>query len=236
MKKIITELQNFFYPIFCLSCHKKIFDTHLLLCKQCIALLELIQPEERCPSCFHDLEGGHGRQACTSCKGKDHFCDYIACSFDYHSPARHLIHELKYRDRPYLAKGLSAFLFLQFVELKWPEPDYIVFIPQSFSKYLQRGYNQSELLAKEFANFVKKPVINLLYKKTSTPSQMQLGGAQRKALPSSIFQLRNAPIIEDKVILLIDDVYTTGATIEAAAEQLQKGYPHRVYALTVLRS
>jgi ComF family protein len=233
MKKIIRTLQHFFYPTFCPSCRDEIQEPGLVLCNACSHLLELIDPQERCPFCFTETDGT--AQPCVRCKDKERFCDYVACSFDYRSPAQHLIHEFKYRDRPYLAKGLAALLFLQFVELQWPDPDYIVCIPQSFSKYLRRGYNQGELLAKEFANFVKKPVANILHKHASTISQTHLRGEKRKILTPSIFRLHNAHI-EDKIILLIDDVYTTGATIEAAAQQLQKGHPHRIYALTVLRS
>jgi predicted amidophosphoribosyltransferase len=131
-------------------------------------------------------------------------------------------------------------MYLQFIELSWPEPDLITFVPQSFFRSIQRGYNVSELLAKELSRLIDKPVLPLLKKTESTISQTQLERKDRQALLSTTMSCKEAALagnmIEDKVVLLIDDVCTTGTTIDCAASALQAGHPKRVYALTLCRS
>ena len=150
--------------------------------------------------------------------------------------AKCLIQEFKYQDRPYLAKSLAAFLLLQFEKLEWPQPDSIVFIPQSFSRWIDRGYNQSKLLAIELGRLLQVDVSDVLKKTDSHISQTLLELKDRKRLSSRAFSLKDGSSLEDKVILLIDDVYTTGTTIEKAAYALQEGHPKRIYALTLCRA
>ncbi len=122
---------------------------------------------------------------------------------------------------------------MQFTELKWPTPDLITYVPTSFRRYIERGYNQSELLAKALADLLQLPVVSLLKKTESTISQTYLNKALRKDMMPDIFALKQTESIEDKILLLIDDVSTTGTTLQAATQALQEGYPKSIYGLTV---
>lgn len=147
-------------------------------------------------------------------------------------PAKSLVHEFKYQDHPLLAKGLAAFLFLQFNELKWPLPDLVTYVPQSRLRWLERGYNQSKLLAQELAIYLDRPSAELLKKNENTLSQASQKKEARNQMDLYAFSLKSKAVIEDKIILLIDDVYTTGTTLDRCAYALQEGLPKRIYALT----
>jgi ComF family protein len=108
-----------------------------------------------------------------------------------------------------------------------------VFIPQSFSKWLSRGYNQSELLAQELGKLMQVPIKNYLKKEGAHLSQAKLSKNERAALPSSTFQLKKNSDIENKTVLLIDDVYTTGSTMKQAALALREGAPKNIYGFTI---
>lgn len=165
--------------------------------------------------------------------------DYLAACFDYSGPIEPLVQEYKFANAPYLSKSFGSFLYLQFLELGWPLPDVVTYIPQSFTRFLQRGYNQSELMAIELGRHLGRPCHKLLRKNEYSVSQTQIARKMRKSLSSTLFCATKSAIkmklIEDKVICLIDDVYTTGTTIQRAAEVLQEYHPKRIYALTLSR-
>jgi ComF family protein len=216
---------HLFFPQLCLHCKSELPVAYKLLCPVCFDLLDFLQPEDRCPSCF--------ALGCLSCQEKRPSADFIASCFDYTGPAKSLLKEFKYQDSPYLAHGLGSFLFLQFTSLDWPEPDIITFVPQSFAKAVSRGYNQAELLAEKLAELLSRPAIPLLKKTNSTHSQSLLTKEQRKELPQELFVIKEPSQIEGKSVLLIDDVYTTGTTIERAAWAIRQKNPAYIYALTV---
>jgi len=199
--------------------------------------LELIHPATRCPRCFSD-EIVHNKKRCFTCfeKREKQTIDYVASCFDYMGPIETVVQEFKYNDSPYLAKSLGAFLFLQFTALQWPKPDYITFIPHTVLRKIKRGYNQSELLAKELSKYLERPVVPFLKKEGAHLQQTKLERKGREELRSTLFSSKLGTTIEDKVILLIDDVLTTGTTLMRAGEILQSGYPKRLYALTLCRS
>jgi competence protein ComFC len=194
--------------------------------------LQLLSPLHRCPFCFSEVETGI-KKPCSNCLAKERFCNYVGSCFDYIGPARSLVKEFKYSDQPHLAKSLAGFMMIQFQELKWPTPDLITFVPSTLRRLLERGYNQSALLAKAFGELVERPIVPLLKKTQNLPSQTYLNRSYRKNLNCDLFQLKKKTLIADKIILLIDDVYTTGATLEASAQALLEGYPKRIYGLTL---
>jgi ComF family protein len=161
--------------------------------------------------------------------------DYVAAAFDYEGPAKGLLDQFSLGDEPYLAKTLAAFLYLQFEALGWDEPDYIIYVPQSFLRSSDRGYNASLLLAREFSRLIKKPVRSLFKKSSPTLPQRALVLKDRKQLSCENFVLKDNRCIEDKIFLLVDDLYVTGATAQALAAQLRTHHPKRTYVLTFCR-
>jgi ComF family protein len=232
-QQVKYSLLSFVYPPSCLHC-QEFFDPPQLLCFSCVNLLELIDDHDRCSTCFTaDYEkNGH----CADCKHSPRLFYRMAAAFDYIGPAASLIRKLKYGNQPYLAAGVAAFLVTQFDRLNWPMPDALVPVPLSLNHWIQRGYNQSLLIANQMANFLNIPVWNVLERKNGDYSQAGLSLAQRRKLGGKTFKLKQGYSLQDKTLLVVDDVMTTGSTLNKCAETLMEGFPHSLYALTVCRA
>ncbi len=225
MHLLANSFSSLFFPAHCLHCKGPLPLALNLLCPSCFESLELINPHEMCPICFI--------RPCI-CKKETLFFDRQAFCFDYEGPAKSLLIALKYGDRPYLAKSLASFMLLQLEQLGWNEPDIITYIPQSFLRASLRGYNQSALLATHLGHLMKKPVKKLLKRTTFTLSQTMLPKEDRKELALNTFAIQNEREIEAKHVLLIDDVRTSGATIECASKTLRLHKPRQLDVLCLL--
>lgn len=211
--------------------------SYALLCDECQKLLELLDPKDRCPLCFSEQESQQ-RKICFRCSKKQTYLDGAAAAFDYAGPAACLVKKMKYSNQPFLAKGLSAYLAAQLIQMEWPLPDLIVPAPTTFTHWIQRGYNQSLLLAEELGSLIERPVADIIYRAIGDYSQAGLSKAQRLSLHSQHFSLkknRNIALL-DKRVLLIDDVMTTGTTLGHCASVLMQESPAKIFALTICKS
>jgi ComF family protein len=170
---------------------------------------------------------------CEKCISKDSLFRGVAAAFDYSGAPATLIKRLKHGSQPYLAKGAGAFLVAQWAALKWPIPDLIIPVPQKFFHWLDRGFNQSELLAEFVGELLSKPVVPILSCSNENFSQTGLSRKQRQNFQQKIKIKKTKEDLSDKVILLIDDVMTTGSTFHACAEALLQACPASIYALAV---
>jgi ComF family protein len=157
----------------------------------------------------------------------------VISAFEYFGPAASLVQALKYGNQPYLAKDAAAFLAYQYLRLDLPIPDLIVPVPISFTRYLMRGYNQSFLLAQEMGKLLNRPATNLFKRYSGDLPQASLNRAQREALAQSSFCWKKRMDIKEKVVLLIDDVRTTGTTLQHLGNLLREGYPAALYGMTL---
>jgi predicted amidophosphoribosyltransferase len=94
-----------------------------------------------------------------------------------------------------------------------------------------RGYNQSALIAQEIARLLERPCLDLLKKRSGDFPQTGLSREQRESLTSDAITWKKHHPISDKIVLLVDDVMTTGSTLRRCTETLQEAYPQAIYAL-----
>jgi competence protein ComFC len=219
------------YPALCIHCSQNTVHYRRLICEECKALFTLIDPLERCPRCFIALPE-NGSLSCERCGEQRNPFKGLAAAFDHIGPAASFISALKYGGRFKLAKDAAAFMLVQFSRLHWPMPDAIVPVPQSFSRWMMRGYNQSHLIAQEFGKMIERPVYDLLKKKSGDFSQTGLNRQQRSQLSSDSFRWKKPKNVSDKTLLVIDDVMTTSATLRHCGAVLQEGFPKCLYGLT----
>ena len=239
INQVCLSFVNLVYPPTCMHCRCGLDAQSRLLCAVCLAQMDLIDPATRCPFCFSD-EYSPERPACVVCMAAAHkqtqLMHRVAAAFDYMGPPATLVKSLKYSDKPYLANGLAAYLVAQFCHLDWPLPDVVVPVPLAFTHWLDRGYNQSALLAQGMAEMLHVPYLDALKRSSGDYSQAGLNHRQRQQLSAKRFTLKNPAQLHDKCILLIDDVLTSGSTLQCCAQALMEECPGAIYGLTLCRA
>ena len=153
---------------------------------------------------------------------------------EYDGVLRDIIHAFKYAGRLSLAKPLAALMRLRGNEVL-ADVDCLVPVPLHWRRERQRGFNQ----AREIARHLGPPVVDALQRCRATRAQVELAADRRRANVAGAFRRRNGwfrnPAIRAKNVLLVDDVSTTGATLEACALMLKESGAAAVFALTAAR-
>ena len=172
---------------------------------------------------FDAIEG-----PCGACRIGEHAFDYARAVFLFNDPLREIIHHLKYSDRVSLARPLAECL-RECVQREDFKADIVIPVPLHSSRERQRGFNQAELLASSLKLRVDTRVLR---RRKKTPSQTGLTRAQRKLNLAGAFEVRKrAP----ECAMIVDDVFTTGATLNEVARTLKRAGAVRVEVLTVAR-
>ncbi len=231
-KRIAHSFLDLLYPPLCLHCGESIAAEEPLFCASCLEELVLIDPAHRCPFCFQEHEMAT-LSACLECRRHPPIFNRLAAACDELGPAKTLLARLK--SRPALAKGAGALMAAQFLKLEWPFPDLIVPVPLDWIHALERGYNQSQLLADGVGAILQRPVDPLLKRKCGGYTQTLLSRTQREALERSLFSIKSGTSVQGKTVLLIDDSLTTGTTLRRCAEILLEEEPKAVYGLVFCR-
>jgi len=170
---------------------------------------------------------------CTVCRESLVNFDTVYSFGSYEGPLRKLIHLFKYGKVETLAAPLSRLLIRSLpLDQRF---DVIVAMPMHWRKRWERGFNQAELLAKPVAKRYGVKLATNLRRKRQTKAQAGLTEAQRLANAKDSFLIRRSEEINGKRVLLVDDVFTTGATLRAAAAALKKAGAAHVSALTLAR-
>ena len=191
-----------------------------------------------CQRCGVNLpSGGAHCHACRGSKAKKYACSLIRSAWIFNTPSRALVHGLKYSYADYLAPSMALQMVRNFSA--YPElasAEIIIPVPLFLSKKRKRGYNQSELLARWFSYHTGLVLEEkALVRRRDTVSQTQLGRKARLANMSGAFLCIAPQKIKRKTVLLIDDVATTGATLEGCAAALKAAGAKRVMAYTYAR-
>lgn len=196
----------------------------------------MLNPQDRCQYCFGEKNFRPHLKICQKCLKSEPLFHRLAAVFEYAGPAATLVKHLKYANQSYLAEGMGAFLAYQFYQLKWPVPDLIIPVPLSLTHHFSRGYNQAELIAMALGKIIGSPVKQVLKRKSGDFSQTALDRSQRERLEGSAFFVKKNAAIQDRTILVIDDVLTTGTTLKRCAEALWEEAPKSLYGLTFCRA
>lgn len=236
LKNIRDSFFDLIYPPLCLHCRDVLGHDCPIFCSECLKLMTPINAKGRCPYCFSSSFNELLQKCCQSCMENPLMINQVASVFDYEGPPATLVKHLKYGGQAHLAKGGGAYLAAQFLTLEWPIPDFIIPMPSSRLRKLERGYNQSWLLSEAFANIIDRPIVDALKRRSGAYSQAGLNLEQRQELSDDSFVIKNNIKFYGKTILLIDDVMTTGSSLRCCAEALKPAFPEAVYAITLCRT
>ena len=187
-----------------------------------------------CSICGEPVTIDNG-SVCKRCQSEEMFFDALRSWGYFEEPLKKAIHKLKYRRDISLGDVLSKPLIDLVFENSW-QVELITAVPLDKFRIKERGYNQSEYLARPVAWNMKIPFNSAAIKRMKiTRPQVGLSRAERQINISDAFVSDNR-IVSGKNILVIDDVVTTGSTLNACAKSLKIAGSAKVYALTLARS
>lgn len=194
------------------------------LCAECLA--ELPHPAPGCPICAQPLATG-GATPCGRClQQRPHFDKAYAC-FPYAPPIDRLIRELKYQGRLSHARLLGELVVLAVRRANAPRPDVLIPAPLHIERLRKRGFNQALEIARFCAPALRTPIDHRCLAKTAArPPQAALNARQRRRSPRGAFALRRPP--RGAHIAILDDVMTTGSTVNEIARVLKAAGAARV--------
>ncbi len=214
----------------CPICGKVLFVTNRFLCHHCEDDLPIINTPT-CVQCGRPVFTAN-RDVCTPCaKLKLPFTGGYA-HLNYQDSGQKLVHAIKFKDRPHLGIWVGTQMGEAVAKCHWiNEVDLLIPVPLHPNRREERGYNQSEKIAQGILEGLnqtrtKAPVLatQILIRNRDTPHQIGQGREQRLSNLTGAFTVEHGKAIQNKTILLVDDVLTTGATLtETAATLLEAG-------------
>ena len=221
-----VALLDLLFPPRCPGCGR----IGILFCEACRAQVEPIRPAV-CSRCGRPL---HHAELCADCQRTRSSLDAIFAAVVFAGPLREAIHSLKYANGRALAGPLGEYLVTAWRQTG-RAADRIVPVPLHASRLAERGYNQSALLARVLGAEIGVPVDEtLVIRRKATQQQALLNAAERRA------NVKDAFVCQGNVvglhIALVDDVCTTGSTLEACADALRKAGAASVWAFTLARA
>ncbi len=209
----ISDFISLFFPQICASCDSNLMRNEKFLCTQC--LVELPKTN------FHlDAENIVAKNFW----GRVHV--QAATAHFYFNKGGHvqtLLHKLKYRDEQKIGEELGKIIGHDLKDTSYAFVDVIVSVPLHKSKLRKRGYNQSECIARGISEILGKPLDKKnLIRKAANTTQTKKHRYERWTNVDGIFAITDTIFFANKHVLLVDDVITTGATLEACVEALQQ--------------
>ncbi len=224
---IKRSLLDLLFPPRCVSCG----EMGNLLCAQCREKFELVEPP-LCPRCGRPNPNG---RLCPLCQRDPLQIDGVRSAAYFAGTLREAIHHFKYYNRQALAIPLGKLMGNYWEKSPLPA-EIIVPVPLHPNRLRERGYNQAALLARELGQSTGLPVAeNGLVRVRATRPQVELTAQERKENVSDAFHCSTMEF-KGKRALLIDDVCTTGATLEACSIALQQAGARSVWAFTLARA
>lgn len=223
------SLAEIFFPPACLACAEVLPATGSF-CRRCAENVERL-PEPHCLQCAEP--GDFGRGICPRCTARPPPFRRALAPYAHEGPIARAIHQFKYEDHPELARGLALLLTPAVARLA-SRIDLLCAIPLHERRYRARKFDQAHLLAASLARQTGLGCLAALTRQRETKRQVGLSEAERELNVAGAF--RASPAVENQRVLLIDDVFTTGATARAAAAALRRAGAREVAVLTVARA
>ena len=247
LKKLWSELLNLVFPPLpgCPFCGR--VGENGEICSSCRQEIIDFQRHPRCNRCGRAQTGkklsfSSGKILdpldkpfnCADCLNREKNFELARAIGTYEGCLKEIIHKFKFKRQRYLAQFLGPLL----VDVFWTCPAYqegqvVVPVPLTPSRLRERGFNQAELLAREVARALNLPLHSALVKVRETTPQTSLKREQRMDNLKEAFKVEEPFLIAGRAVLLIDDVFTTGATVGECSRVLINAGAKEVYVLTV---
>jgi ComF family protein len=242
-KEVHSYWQSFIrlvYPASCPVCEIPLLLYEPYLCSSCTLKIKAANGP-KCAKCARILPPyGPSRHVCTTCTTGRPFYHRGFALVKYESPIKTIFHEIKFQNKPWLLKVFAA----QLKEFAGSFPalttyDMMIPVPLDSKKARERSFNQARIIAQMLKRSVSENKIeirNLIKKKKKTLPQSQLRRRDRLKNLIGAFSIKNRAAIKGKHILVVDDIFTTGSTVNECARLLKENGAERVDFFTLARS
>lgn len=219
------------YPGRCVMCDRVLRIRQRGICHRCVNIPEHIG-EDFCMKCGKPVQ--EGTEYCQDCENKITSFEYGRSTFMYNRDMRKSITRFKYHGRQEYAAYYAQNMYEQHRE--WIESlplDAIIPVPIHEKRYRHRGYNQAQLLAMELGKLTQLPVISdYLIRVENTLPQKELSALERVQNLRKAFKIQQSELYTNiKCVIIIDDIYTTGSTLEVCAQVMREAGVEKVYFL-----
>ncbi|MCO6500783.1 MAG: ComF family protein [Vicingus serpentipes] len=221
---MFNDFFNLIFPHLCAACNEALLKNEQVICTACQINL---------PKTNHHLDKTNSLNQI--------FWGRITIEmagayyqFDKKSSVQHLLHQLKYKGHKEVGVKIGELYGMELKEsIHYTNIDLIIPVPLHGKKLKKRGYNQSEFFAKGLATQLGVTMnTNCLYRKINSDTQTNKGRYPRWENVRAVFEVKDGEMLRNKSILLVDDVITTGSTIEACASVLQE-YNCTIYVAAI---
>lgn len=229
LKNLIIDL---LFPRCCPVCGDIVLPKGGLICPGCLKKLSFVS-QPACKKCGKEISSAQ-QEYCYDCSRRKRSFDYGLALLNYDDTSRRSMVKIKYKNkREYLDFYAEAIWKRYSRQLMRIKPDVLIPVPVHPSRKRRRGFNQAEVLAELLGRKMGVPVVNdALIRARKTAPQKQLGPAERlKNLSEAFAPGKNLTGV--KRALLVDDIYTTGSTIEACTRILKRSGVSQVFFVTI---
>lgn len=220
---MLNDLLDFFFPRYCVLCGKRLTKGEQHLCLPCYMHLPRTM--------YHTVEHGKMEKLFWGTLPVERATAF----FHYTDATKEMLIQLKYNSYPQLGEYLASQFAREIEDSGFFEDiDIIVPVPLHWLRRMRRGYNQSEYIAQGISKVVGIPVCTKAVRRTTNnKSQTLMHKTERKENVDNIFKLLHPCMLENKHVLIIDDVTTTGATISSLAKEIVKAQNTKLSVLTL---
>ena len=231
-QKHLVKLTPYVFPEICYLCQEGNAEDNYF-CKSCSLMEEVIDLSKRlCDSCGSYLNNNFN--ICSKCLPEEHLWQQGFCAYNYKRKTQQAIYLFKYNNKIILAKPFVEQMH-KVIEPFIDEFDMITYVPKFWLHSLIQNYNQAKIIAQLLAQEIKLPCHSVIKKNKWTKKQAKLTKIERLKNLKNVFKIKNTKLIKNKSILLIDDILTTGTTLNQCTKILQSEGAKAVYILTISR-
>ncbi len=217
------------FPSRCAGCGSPVRSADRHLCRSCYERIAYCG--DCCPVCSGPLAGG----SCVTCPDRHWFFKKHVAVAEYDGTIRSVLHGLKFqriRDLHVVCGSIA----LKKLSASGIRTDYITWVPMNARKKWERGFNQAELVARHLSRKTGTPCRGFLVERRGTRTQRVLGLNDRFINALDRYAARGTSTLSGRSVLLVDDIFTTGATINECARQLHSAGAGDIFSLTIARA
>ncbi len=234
--RLFSALGTLCFPPHCAAC-KAATDSGIHLCDDCAASVQRIEAPF-CQRCSQQFEGAITQQfTCSNCADREVHFDCAVAAYRSQGVVRNFIHAFKYNKESHLRHQLSDWLAAALDDARIASQpfDALVPVPLHHIRFREREFNQAAELATLIAKPREIPVLHALKRTRYTSTQTKLDRNERMENLRGAFRVRHTARVKERHLVLVDDVFTTGSTVEECSRVLLRAGAASVRVITVAR-